>query len=177
VICDLEFLYPTILQYSKAARSNYRQGMHAASICNFTLWNPPQGVRQRRNSTGQVINLTETGPSKIPLCGGGPGLLARIFHELLSRDHEDGRATGQPSRGTAGLVRGVPERHVAGADTRGRQEGRPYPWSQQVIHEISGLGFNQGQFRRTAKKGHSRMETSWGHKRLSYVGSCPFVRK
>ena len=36
--------------------------------------------------------------------------------------------------------RGVPERYVAGADTRGRQEGRPYPWSQQVIHEISGLG-------------------------------------
>ena len=32
----------------------------------------------------------------------------------------------------------VPERYVAGADTRGRQEGRPYPWSQQVIHEISG---------------------------------------
>jgi hypothetical protein len=24
-------------------------------------------------------------------------LLARIFHELLSRDHEDGRATGLPS--------------------------------------------------------------------------------
>jgi hypothetical protein len=37
-------------------------------------------------------------------------------------------------------VRGVPERYVAGADTRGRQEGRPYPWSQQVIHETSGLG-------------------------------------
>jgi hypothetical protein len=36
--------------------------------------------------------------------------------------------------------RDVPERYVAGADTRGRQEGRPYPWSQQVIHEISGLG-------------------------------------
>ena len=35
--------------------------------------------------------------------------------------------------------RGVPERYVAGSDTRGRQEGRPYPWSQQVIHEISGL--------------------------------------
>ena len=30
--------------------------------------------------------------------------LARIFHELLSRDREDGRATWQPSRGTAGLV-------------------------------------------------------------------------
>ena len=33
----------------------------------------------------------------------------------------------------------VPERYVAGTDTRGRQEGRPYPWSQQVVHEISGL--------------------------------------
>ena len=49
----------------------------------------------------------------------------------------------QPSRGTAGLVRGVPERYVAGADTRGRQEGGPYPWSQQVIHEISGLRIRQ----------------------------------
>jgi len=35
--------------------------------------------------------------------------------------------------------RGVPEWYDAGAYTRGRQEGRPYPWSQQVIHEISGL--------------------------------------
>ncbi|MGD9167554.1 MAG: hypothetical protein PVH33_12640, partial [Syntrophobacterales bacterium] len=33
----------------------------------------------------------------------------------------------------------VPERYVAGSDIRGRQEGRPYPWSQQVIHGISGL--------------------------------------
>jgi hypothetical protein len=32
--------------------------------------------------------------------------------------------------------RGVPERYVAGADTRGRLGGRAYPWSQQVIHEI-----------------------------------------
>ncbi len=31
-----------------------------------------------------------------------------------------------PGNRTAGLVRGVPERYVAGADTRGRQEGRPY---------------------------------------------------
>jgi hypothetical protein len=35
--------------------------------------------------------------------------------------------------------RGVPERYVAGADTQGRPEGRPYPWSQQAIHETSGL--------------------------------------
>jgi hypothetical protein len=38
--------------------------------------------------------------------------------------------------------RGVPAWYVAGADTRGRQEGRPYPWSQQVIHEISRLTLN-----------------------------------
>ena len=64
-----------------------------------------------------------------------------MFHELLSRDHEEGRATWQPSRATAGLAsdRGVPARYVAGADIRGRQEGRPYPWSQQVIHEIFGF--------------------------------------
>ena len=36
-------------------------------------------------------------------------------------------------------LRGVPERYVAGADTRGRPEARPYLWSQQVIHDISGL--------------------------------------
>ncbi len=42
--------------------------------------------------------------------------------------------------------RGVPERYVAGADTRGRQEGRPYPWSQQVIHEISGLTFYSNKY-------------------------------
>ncbi|MEJ2236063.1 MAG: hypothetical protein P8X67_19330, partial [Syntrophobacterales bacterium] len=78
--------------------------------------------------------------------------LARIFYEFLSRDRE----TGNPLAGLSGAqrarrgwachlattgcwFRGVPERYVAGADTRGRQEGRPYPWSQQVIHEISGL--------------------------------------
>ncbi len=40
-------------------------------------------------------------------------------------------------------LRGVPEWYVAGAGTRGRQEGRQYPWSQQVIHEISGLRYSQ----------------------------------
>ena len=35
--------------------------------------------------------------------------------------------------------RGVPERYVAGVDTRGRQEGRLSLLSQQVIHGISGL--------------------------------------
>ena len=36
-------------------------------------------------------------------------------------------------------TRGVPEWYVAGCDTRGRTERRPYPRSQQVIHETSGL--------------------------------------
>jgi hypothetical protein len=31
---------------------------------------------------------------------------------------------------TRDRFRVVPERYVAGAVTRGRQEGRPYPWSQ-----------------------------------------------
>ncbi len=52
-------------------------------------------------------------------------LLARIFHELLSRDREDGRPTWQPSRGTAGLVRGVPERYVAGGACPEPVEGTP----------------------------------------------------
>ena len=70
--------------------------------------------------------------------------LARIFHELLSRDHEDGCATGQLVPRYRGIgSEAYLERYVAGADTRGRQEGRPYPWSQQVIHEISGLGIRQ----------------------------------
>jgi len=41
---------------------------------------------------------------------------------------------------TAGCwIRGILEQYVAGSDARGRQEGRPDPWSQQVIHEISWL--------------------------------------
>ena len=48
-----------------------------------------------------------------------------------------GEAGGPP--GNRRVLVSVPERYVAGADTRGRQEGRPYPWSQQVIHEIFGL--------------------------------------
>jgi hypothetical protein len=54
-----------------------------------------------------------------------------------------------PGNRPAGLV-SVPEPYVAGADTRGRQEGRPHPWSQKVIHEISGLDEdkkNRGQGR------------------------------
>ena len=38
----------------------------------------------------------------------------------------------------------VPERYVPAAGTRGRQEGRPCPRSQQVIHEISGVADGYG---------------------------------
>jgi hypothetical protein len=50
--------------------------------------------------------------------------LARIFHELLSRDREDGRATWQPSRVAAGF-RGVPEWYVAGGACPEPVEGTP----------------------------------------------------
>jgi hypothetical protein len=52
--------------------------------------------------------------------------LARMFHESMSRDRPEGRATGQSSRGTAGLVpRRTCTPYVAGADARGGSEGRP----------------------------------------------------
>ena len=53
-------------------------------------------------------------------------------------------------RATAGCwFRGVPERYVEGADTRGRPEGRPYPRSEQAIREISGPS-NNGTVMRSA---------------------------
>jgi hypothetical protein len=79
-----------------------------------------------------------------------------MFYELPSRDRE----TGNPLAGLSGAqrarrgwachlttrpavprdwFRGVPEWYVVETHTRGRQEGRPYPWSQQVIHETFGL--------------------------------------
>ncbi len=36
------------------------------------------------------------GQKKLPAVSNAGSFLTRIFHELLSRDHEDGRATGQP---------------------------------------------------------------------------------
>ena len=48
----------------------------------------------------QVINRF----FQISANGNEQEMLARIFHELLSRDHKDGCATWQPSRDTAGLV-------------------------------------------------------------------------
>ena len=82
-----------------------------------------------------------------------------MFYELQSRDSETGNPIVADAACGAGLSgaqrarrrwachlatggfwsRGVPERYVAGPDTRGRQEGRPYPWSQQVSYEISRL--------------------------------------
>jgi hypothetical protein len=78
--------------------------------------------------------------------------LARMFHELLSRDHEDGRPTGQPQgvcseaylNGTSqGLT--PEDARKDGHIIRARcaplspASGFPVSWSQQVIHEIFGL--------------------------------------
>ena len=58
------------------------------------------GTTENLSLSGAFIRLSKqlNSSAEIPL------VLARIFHELLSRDYEDGRATGQPSHGTAGLV-------------------------------------------------------------------------
>jgi hypothetical protein len=56
------------------------------------------------------------------------GILARIFHELLSRDHEDGRATGQPQGvGSEAYLNGTsqepkPEDARKGGHIRGRSK-------------------------------------------------------
>jgi len=60
-------------------------------------------------------------------------------HREPARSGEAGGPPGNRPAAPRDWFRGVPERYVAGTDTRGRQEGRPDPWSQQVIHEISGL--------------------------------------
>jgi hypothetical protein len=60
-------------------------------------------------------------------------------HREPARSGEAGGPPGNRPAVPRDWFRGVPERYVAGTDTRGRREGRPYPWSQQVIHEISGL--------------------------------------
>ena len=55
---------------------------------------------------------------------------------MLSRDREDGRATWQPQGvGSEAYLNGTSQ----GPTPCGCQEGRPYQWSQQVIHEMSGL--------------------------------------
>ena len=78
-------------------------------------------------------------------------MLAWIFHELLSRDHEDGCATWQPLgvgyEAYMGTSQGpTPEdAKKDGHIIRARcaplspASGFPVSWSQQVIHEISGL--------------------------------------
>jgi hypothetical protein len=75
-----------------------------------------------------------------------------MFHELLSRDHEDGRATWQPQGvGSEAYLNGTSQEPTPedvrkdGHIVRARcaplspASGFPVSWSQQVIHEISGL--------------------------------------
>jgi hypothetical protein len=84
-------------------------------------------------------------------------VLARIFHELLSRDRGDGCATWQlvpryRGIGSEAYLDGtsqVPTPEDARKDGHiirarcaplGPASGFPVSWSEQVIHEISGLG-------------------------------------
>jgi len=76
---------------------------------------------------------------KKPFTSPGPSLRRGIFDRGKEFNPDISWITvARPRRwachlATAGCwVRGVPERYVAGADTRGRPEGSPYPWSQQV---------------------------------------------
>ncbi len=78
--------------------------------------------------------------------------LARIFHELLSRDQEDGRATWQPQGvGSEAYLNGTSQEqtpedarkdvHIIRARCAPLSPARGFPvsWSQQVIHDLSGL--------------------------------------
>jgi hypothetical protein len=134
---------------SKSSLSAERRA-HGEIISNCETGNPPEGWE----SEGQFRIAHFVIPAKFRKAGREPGSrnnlvvlnfywipdlarLAWIFHALLSRDLEDGRATWQPQGvGSEAYLK----RYAAGAGTRGRKEGRPYPWSQQVIHEISRLG-------------------------------------
>ncbi|MEJ2234469.1 MAG: hypothetical protein P8X67_11125 [Syntrophobacterales bacterium] len=69
--------------------------------------------------------------------------LARIFHEFLSRDHEDGRANGQPSRVPRDWFPYLNDTSQ-GPTPEDAWKDRPYPCSQQVIHAISRLEFQPG---------------------------------
>ncbi len=60
-------------------------------------------------------------------------------HREPARSGEAGGPPGNRPAAPRDWFRVVPERYVAGDDTRGRPEGRPYPGSQQAIHETSGL--------------------------------------
>ncbi len=85
------------------------------------------GTTENLSLSGALIRLSKqlNSSAEIPL------VLARMFHELVSRDHEDGRATGQPQGvGSEAYLK----RYVAGArdpeDARkdGNISGRSKPF-------------------------------------------------
>ena len=86
-------------------------------------------------------------------------ILARTFHELLSRDHEDGLATWQPQGvGSEAYLHSTSQGPIPedarkdGHIIRARcaplspASGFPVSWSQQVIHEMSGLEKKNGDY-------------------------------
>ena len=73
-------------------------------------------INRRRESVEKAVPARHREPARSGEAGGPPG------NPAVPRD----------------WIRGVLEQYVAGSDTRGRPEGRPYPRSQQAIHETSG---------------------------------------
>jgi hypothetical protein len=131
-------------KYSKYSSVKYSAlGLEMVSISNSYLW-PSLGTISLKCFHGFPLgsfikNLTFSMFFSF---------LAQMFHELVSRDREDGRATWQPYRGigSEAYLNGTSQgRHPRTPGFRlgeptARREGRPYPRSQQVIHETSGLG-------------------------------------
>jgi hypothetical protein len=64
----------------------------------------PDLVFGEYGKSGIIVHLhgRGSGPEK-PREGFPAPILARMMHEMAERERGDGRATGQPSRGTAGL--------------------------------------------------------------------------
>jgi len=106
------------------------------------------GTTENLSLSGAFIRLSKqlNYSAEIPL------VLARIFHELLSRDQEDGRATGQPQGvGPEAYLNGtsqgptLEDARKDGHIIRARcaplspASGFPVSWPQQAIHETSGL--------------------------------------
>jgi len=75
-----------------------------------------------------------------------PEYFMNCRHEAV----EMGVQPDNPAEPREPLTRDVLEQYVAGSETRGRQEVRPYPRSQSrlgVIHEISGPKQRDGEKR------------------------------
>ena len=96
-------------------------------ICHFALLTPCHFERSEKSFM--------TNHSQIQDSSALPGCFLNCSRQTAEMVLPPGNHPAVPRDWT----RGVPERYVAGFDTRGRPGGWPYRRSQQVIHEICGL--------------------------------------